>query len=129
MGTQHYIRVIFLICLAFPLICYSPHSTISTVSEAALLNLMLLTSDLYASVFDVIRIGLHLTGYFYAAFAMICFGIVLYEAGPSPTESSSNVTPKDIEFRSPEGEGFADSFAASTEHAGNLTNRLEGTLA
>lgn len=100
------------------------------VSEAALLNLMLLTSDLYAAVFDVIRIGLHLTGYFYAAFAMICFGIVLYEAGPSPTESSSNVTPKDIEFRSREGEaGFADSFAASTEHAGNLTNRLEGTLA
>jgi len=91
------------------------------VSEAALLNLMLLTSDLYAALFDVIRVGLHLTPYFYAAFGMICFGIVLYEAGPSPTESSgSENTPKDIEFHSREE---VDGFAAVTEHAGNLGNK------
>jgi len=91
------------------------------VSEAALLNLMLLTSDLYAALFDVIRVGLHLTSYFYAAFGMICFGIVLYEAGPSPTESGgSEITPKDIEFHSREDD---DGFAAVTEHAGNLGNK------
>eukprot|EP00985_Skeletonema_marinoi_P005872 scaffold2557_cov139-Skeletonema_marinoi.AAC.5 len=92
------------------------------VSEAALLNLMLLTSDLYAALFDVIRVGLHLTGYFYAAFGMICFGIVLYEAGPSPTESgNSETTPKDIEFHSREED---ESFVADTEHTSNLGNKI-----
>ena len=99
------------------------------VSEAALLNLMLLTSDLYAVLFDVIRIGLHLTSYFFAAFGMICFGIVLYEAGPSPTKSDGpENTPNDIEFH-PRDEG--DSFTAVTKHADNLgnTSRLHGELA
>ena len=92
------------------------------VSEAALLNLMLLTSDLYAALFDVIRVGLHLTGYFYTAFGMICFGIILYEAGPSPTESgNSETTPKDIEFHSREED---ESFVADTEHTSNLGNKI-----
>eukprot|EP00986_Skeletonema_menzelii_P006442 scaffold2430_cov146-Skeletonema_menzelii.AAC.14 len=99
------------------------------VSEAALLNLMLLTSDLYAALFDVIRVGIHLTGYFYAAFGMISFGIIVYEAGPSPTESDgcgSANTPRDIEFHSREDGSFA-----ATEHTGNLGNksRLHGELA
>lgn len=99
------------------------------VSEAALLNLMLLTSDLYAALFDVIRVGIHLNGNFYAAFGMISFGIILYEAGPSPTERvacGSENTPRDIEFHSREEGSFA-----ATEHTGNLGNksRLQGELA
>jgi len=42
--------------------------TFLAVSEAALLNILLLTSDLYAALFDVIAFGIRLTSYFYGAF-------------------------------------------------------------
>lgn len=90
------------------------------VSEAALLNLMLLTSDLFAAIFDVIRIGIRLTPYFYGAFALICFGIVLYEAAPSPTETGSEATPKDIEFQHAGNIVHSSREEDATEHAGNL---------
>jgi len=72
------------------------------VSEAALLNLLLLTSDLYAAIFDVLTIGLVLTPLFYFAFVLILVGLVIYEAGPSPAEQPTSMpTPAAIEFRPP----------------------------
>ena len=48
--------------------------TFLAISEAALLNILLLTSDLYAAIFDVIAFGIRLTPYFYGAFVCIVVG-------------------------------------------------------
>jgi solute carrier family 35 protein F1/2 len=84
------------------------------LSEAALLNLSLLTSDLYAALFDVVSVGLELTPYYYLAFCLIFTGIVLYESGPSPGESPMK-TPMDIEI--PHVHKSSSLFSATTEHA------------
>jgi solute carrier family 35 protein F1/2 len=84
------------------------------LSEAALLNLSLLTSDLYAALFDVVSVGLELTPYYYLAFCLIFTGIVLYESGPSPGESPM-MTPVDIEIR--HVHKSSSLFSATTEHA------------
>ncbi|KAL7460072.1 hypothetical protein ACHAXS_000538, partial [Conticribra weissflogii] len=76
------------------------------VSEAALLNLSLLTSDLYAAIFDILTTGLHLTIHFYVAFFLIFAGIVLYEAGPSPANTHGGATPLDIEIRKRKNMGY-----------------------
>mmetsp|Transcript_14958 Transcript_14958/g.27220 ORF Transcript_14958/g.27220 Transcript_14958/m.27220 type:complete len:528 (+) Transcript_14958:61-1644(+) len=65
------------------------------ISEAALLNLSLLTSDLWATVFSIFAVGLAPSGLYYAALLLIVTGIVLYEAGPSPISHS---TPSDIKI-------------------------------
>ena len=72
------------------------------VSEAALLNLLLLTSDLYAVVFDAARHGVRPTPHFYAAFLLILLGIVLFEAAPGPSAPRAGGTPTQIELRRPE---------------------------
>lgn len=99
------------------------------VSEAALLNLLLLTSDLYAAVFDVLTEGLAPTPYFYAAFCLIFCGIVLYEAGTSPVERGpSGTTPGAIEFRQREMKIVAPwTSSAETQHAGNPRMNIELT--
>ena len=89
------------------------------ISEAALLNLLLLTSDLFAALFDVLTGSLRLTPYFYGAFSLIVFGIVLYEAGPGPAERHAGGTPLAIEFRQKHRAGVHSPTA--TEHAGNLS--------
>jgi solute carrier family 35 protein F1/2 len=85
------------------------------VSEAALLNLSLLTSDLYAALFDIISVGLELTRYYYIAFILIFTGIVLYESGPSPNTRIMEA-PMDIEIRRVHKTASLE----STEHAGNV---------
>ncbi|KAL3822121.1 hypothetical protein ACHAXA_011899 [Cyclostephanos tholiformis] len=98
-----------------------------SMSEAALLNILLLSSDLFAAIFDVMFNGIRLSRYFYVAFACIVIGIVLYEAGPSPAEQNHSVeTPMSIEFHSmKKRERQSDvvplSSTSSTEHAGNLS--------
>jgi solute carrier family 35 protein F1/2 len=98
------------------------------MSEAALLNILLLTSDLFAAIFDVEENGLRLSPYFYAAFACIVIGIVLYEAGPSPAEQHA-VTPLAIEFHCREKKVghsvVVPSSASTTEHAGNLSKDVD----
>ena len=98
------------------------------VSEAALLNLSLLTSDLYAALFDVLAIGVVLSSYFYAAFILIFFGIVLYEAGPSPAEQ--HPTPMSIEFRDRTAKKHEMHVTSSTvtDLAGNLSENVDGEL-
>lgn len=99
------------------------------VSEAALLNLLLLTSDLYAAIFDVLTVGLSLKPSFYVAFCLILCGIVLYEAGPSPTEQHPRDTPLAIEFRQRERKHEMPITSSTvTELAGNLSHD-DGELA
>jgi solute carrier family 35 protein F1/2 len=85
------------------------------LSEAALLNLSLLTSDLYAALFDIISVGLELTRYYYIAFVLIFAGIVLYEASLSPSTRGTDA-PVDIEIRQVRKRGSME----TTEHAGNV---------
>lgn len=90
------------------------------VSEAALLNLSLLTSDLYAALFDILSVGMELTWYYYISFVLIFTGIVLYESGPSPSIRLVS-TPLDIEIRQVRKHESAGSI---TEHARNLEAEL-----
>lgn len=66
------------------------------VSEAALLNISLLTSDLWAAAFSVVAEGLIPSGLYYVSLLFIIAGIVLYQAGPSPLD---HATPSDIKIR------------------------------
>lgn len=94
---------------------------------SALLNILLLSSDLFAAIFDVMFNGVRLSPYFYVAFACIVVGIVLYEAGPSPAEQHHvPKTPMAIEFHSRKKTArqldvVPMSTASITEHAGNLS--------
>mmetsp|Transcript_2644 Transcript_2644/g.5920 ORF Transcript_2644/g.5920 Transcript_2644/m.5920 type:complete len:560 (+) Transcript_2644:277-1956(+) len=95
------------------------------ISEAALLNLLLLTSDFYAVIFDVIMIGLKLTPLFFLAIFLILSGLVIYEAGPSPAAKQQQLarTPSAIEFhqRGTELDNMLDvGSSRPTEHAENL---------
>ena len=83
-------------------------SYIVATPTRALLNILLLTSDLFAAFFDILTIGFRLTPYFCFAFLCIVIGIVLYEAGPSPASAAATTddrilgaggTPITIEFR------------------------------
>ncbi|KAL7472548.1 hypothetical protein ACHAXS_012923 [Conticribra weissflogii] len=57
-----------------------------SISEAALLSLSLLTSDLWATIFSVVEEGILPSISYYASFLLIVAGIVLYESAPSPLE-------------------------------------------
>ena len=83
-----------------------------SVSESALLNLSLLTSDLWATLFSVFVVGLAPSALYYAAIALIVSGIVLYEAGPSPLCHS---TPSDIKITT-----MHNTESNVTEHATNV---------
>uniref|UniRef100_A0A6U0HVD0 Uncharacterized protein n=1 Tax=Helicotheca tamesis TaxID=374047 RepID=A0A6U0HVD0_9STRA len=54
------------------------------ISEAALLNLSLLTADLWSALFAVIAEDLRISQLFYLALILIISGVFLYETGPSP---------------------------------------------
>jgi solute carrier family 35 protein F1/2 len=54
------------------------------ISEATLLNLSLLTTDLWSATFSVIVEGLLPSPLSWVALVVVFFGIFLYEMGPSP---------------------------------------------
>jgi solute carrier family 35 protein F1/2 len=56
------------------------------VSEAALLNLSLLTADLWAVIFSVIDEDQYPTGLFVTSMIIIMAGVLVYESVPSPME-------------------------------------------
>ncbi len=56
------------------------------VSEAALLNLSLLTADLWAVIFSVIDENQYPTGLFVASMIIIMLGVLIYESVPSPMD-------------------------------------------
>lgn len=55
-----------------------------SISEAALLNLSLLTADLFSVIFSVFVEHINPNPVFYAALVLIMGGVVVYEIGPSP---------------------------------------------
>ena len=116
------------------------------VSEAALLNLSLLTCDLWTTIFVVMVQGIVPDPLFYAGLTLIAFGVVVYEIAPSPIEPGDFAKPTDFTisacmgaaysedeeaFHDPrqvesddfQSTGWDDSVAAAdteiTEHAGN----------
>ena len=54
------------------------------VSEAAFLNLSLLTTDLWSATFSVLTEGITPSPLFWVALVVIFLGVFLYEMGPSP---------------------------------------------
>lgn len=84
-----------------------------SISEAALLNLSLLTSDLWATIFSVLAVGFVPSSFYFIAFLLIVSGIILYEAAPSPL---GHATPTNIKIKS--GHHFESDI---TDIAGNLT--------
>lgn len=72
------------------------------LSEAALLNLSLLTSDLWAVVFSIFMVAAVPGAAYYGALLLIIAGIVLYEAGPSPTSIPADI---DIALRTVQRSG------------------------
>jgi drug/metabolite transporter (DMT)-like permease len=56
------------------------------VSEAALLNLSLLTADLWAVIFSVIDENQYPTGLFVGSMIIIMLGVLIYESVPSPMD-------------------------------------------
>jgi len=55
-----------------------------TMSDAALLNLSLLTSDLYSAIFSIIYQGIYPRYPSWFAMVLVLCGIFVYETGPSP---------------------------------------------
>lgn len=90
-----------------------------SISEAALLNLSLLTSDLWATIFSVLAVGFVPSGLYFVAFLLIVAGIVLYEAAPSPL---GHTTPKDMNIKIKSAHHFESDV---TERAGNLSGNVQ----
>jgi len=63
---------------------YVSVSRFLVISEAALLNLSLLTGDFYAVLFSIFGEHIMPDPLFYVALFMICLGVLIYESGPSP---------------------------------------------
>jgi len=66
------------------------------VSEAALLNLSLLTSDLYAVLFSVFAMNIIPDPLFFVALLLIFSGVVIYEIGPSPMVKAKDIVSGDF---------------------------------
>ena len=54
------------------------------ISEAALLNLSMLTSDLYTTTFSVVAQDILPRPFFFVGLFMVLSGIFMYEMAPSP---------------------------------------------
>jgi solute carrier family 35 protein F1/2 len=68
-------------------LAFSGTASFLLVSEAALLNLSLLTTDLWSATFSVLTEGITPPPLFWAALVVIFFGVFLYEMGPGPRKS------------------------------------------
>jgi solute carrier family 35 protein F1/2 len=62
-----------------------------TISEAALLQMSLLTSDVYTAIFSIIYQGIMPHGLFWVASTLVISGILVYELGPSPIVKDASV--------------------------------------
>mmetsp|Transcript_23895 Transcript_23895/g.68636 ORF Transcript_23895/g.68636 Transcript_23895/m.68636 type:complete len:568 (-) Transcript_23895:64-1767(-) len=78
------------------------------VSEAALLNLSLLTCDLWTTIFVVMVQGIVPDPLFYTGLALITFGVVVYEIAPSPAEPGDFAKPTDFTISACMGAGYSE---------------------
>jgi solute carrier family 35 protein F1/2 len=65
-----------------------------TISEAALLQMSLLTSDVYTAIFSIIIQGFMPHGLFWVASTLVVSGILVYELGPSPIVVKKTTAPE-----------------------------------
>jgi drug/metabolite transporter (DMT)-like permease len=87
------------------------------VSEAALLNLSLLSGDLYAAIFSVVEEGIYPTFLFYVSFVLIVVGVHVYEKAPhSPIvkDIDGNIILEDDHYEYPPP---AEAFPGAFNHA------------
>jgi len=63
------------------------------ISEAAFLNLSMLTSDLYTTIFSVVAQNIFPRNFFFVGLSMVLIGIFVYEMAPSPETDHYNTTP------------------------------------
>ena len=75
---------------SFGVATYVGISNFLTESESALLNLSLLTGDLWAVVFTVVAQGMIPTPDFWAALVLIFIGVIVYELSGSPISGESD---------------------------------------
>ena len=78
------------------------------VSEAALLNLSLLTSDLWTTIFVIAVQGIVPDPLFYTGLALIASGVVVYEIAPSPAEPGDFVKPTDFTISACMGAAYSE---------------------
>lgn len=128
--------VMFSAHVVFRLLYGIGEMTFLYVSEAALLNILLLASDLYAAVFDTLEMGVKLPPEFWLAFVLIMVGLIIYEAAPSPAEQTSHLaTPSAIEFRQRRGKKeilplspHESLSMETTAHMNNLSRAVDGEM-
>lgn len=87
---------------------YTGVSRFLYVSEAALLNLSLLTCDLWTTIFVVMVQGIVPDSLFYAGLILITFGVVVYEIAPSPTEPGDFAKPTDFTISACMGAAYSE---------------------
>lgn len=90
---------IFWLLLAFMLINYLSYigtARFLVISEAALLNLSLLTSDLYAVLWSVFEQNIIPDPVFFMALLLIFSGVVIYEIAPSPKAKTRELISTDF---------------------------------
>lgn len=72
-------------CALFSIVSYAGMSRFLISSEAALLNLSLLTGDLYAALFIVVEQNIVPTFHFWISLFLIVIGVFVYEMAASPS--------------------------------------------
>lgn len=82
----------------FGFTAYVGISNFLTKSESALLNLSLLTGDLWAVVFTVVAQGMIPTKDFWVALVLIFIGVIVYELSGSPISEENDESDGDTEF-------------------------------
>lgn len=89
--------MILFISASFGVASYMGMSNFLLHSEAALLNLSLLTSDLWAAVFTVVVEKIIPSPNFWSALFLIILGVSVYELSPSPIEDTNMNSSENID--------------------------------
>lgn len=79
----------FVLCLN---LMYSRASLFLKHCDAALLNLSLLTSDVYAVIFSYFCYGYLVSWLYFLSFGLACLGLGIYSTAQSPTSPSSSAS-------------------------------------
>eukprot|EP00752_Nemacystus_decipiens_P002872 g2673.t1 len=97
-------------------IMYSWVSLFLQAGDAAMFNLSLLTSDVYAVVFSYVVEKVAPNRLYFAAFAIIFLGLVIYHVQPPPTEASSSADESSgLGFVDADGGGGDSSWAKDSQ--------------
>lgn len=107
--------------LAFAILSYLSYNGMSQfliVSEATLLNLSLLTGDLWAVIFSVVAENITPPPLFWFALILVICGVILYESAPSPLLLTTN------DICENDSKSGIDNSSCSTEQQNGAINEL-----